>query len=196
MNNNLLFYGGTFNPIHNGHIIIAQSALEEIGDINKIILIPNNNPPHKEKNISAHHKVNMCKIVSKNNTLFDVEEYESKNEKTSYTINTLCYLKNKYNIKDKINFLIGEDSLLLLKTWYKFEEILKLCRMCVMRVNSGFCTYDVLDGYKKEIIYIHSPVVNIRATEIRDRIKNNKNVYGMLPDGIIKYINDNNLYRD
>lgn len=198
----ILFFGGTFNPIHNGHILVSQNIAEQIRDISKIVLIPNGHPPHKRSETDSFHRRSMCEIVASQNDLFSVEDYEINKEGISHTLDTLYYLKEKYKIKNRINFLIGEDSFYSLDLWHKINDIFKISNIFVAlekpKIDDKFFHMrDKLENNYFQLPNIYhtpTPIIEIRSTIIRMRVKNKKSIYGMTPCKIVQYIKDNNLY--
>ena len=101
--------GGTFNPIHNAHLLIAEMAREEYG-LDRVIFITDGNPPHKSANVTAKQRFEMTHIAIADNSAFEEDDFEINRSQKSYTVNTLGYLKEKYP-NDDLFFIIGEDSL-------------------------------------------------------------------------------------
>ena len=101
--------GGTFNPIHNAHLLIAEMAREEYG-LDRVIFITDGNPPHKSANVTAKQRFEMTHIAIADNSAFEEDDFEINRSEKSYTVNTLGYLKEKYPNND-LFFIIGEDSL-------------------------------------------------------------------------------------
>ena len=115
--------GGTFNPIHNAHLLIAEMAREEYG-LDRVIFITDGNPPHKSANVTAKQRFEMTHIAIADNSAFEEDDFEINRSEKSYTVNTLGYLKEKYP-NDDLFFIIGEDSLNDFDKWYKPDKILK-----------------------------------------------------------------------
>lgn len=188
--------GGTFNPPHNAHLLIAEFAREQYG-LDRVIFITGGNPPHKSSETDAIHRFNMTRIAIEGNEHFTDDDFEIKRDTKSYTVHTLAYLKDKYP-SCELFFIIGEDSLNDLPKWYKPDEILKLANLLVFARTSG----EVLRGtiklmrkkYSANIFPIDSPIIGISSTDIRNRIQTGKTVQYMLPDKVIKYIEENGLY--
>lgn len=193
--------GGTFNPIHNAHLMLAELAREEY-KIDKLLFMPSGNPPHKqeEKPVSAVHRGEMCRLAIADNPNFLYCDYEINKNELSYTANTLEHFKNNYP-DDEIYFIIGGDSLFALETWHKPEKILSLCTLLVFE-RSGVCdstTAEIkrlIDKYKADIRLIHAPKFDISSSQIRERIADGKTVRYMIPAEIIDYINEHKLYRE
>ena len=190
--------GGTFNPIHNAHLLIAETAREEYG-LDRVIFITDGNPPHKPAFTPCAARFEMTRKAIADNAYFCDDDYEIKKSEKSYTVNTLKYLKEKYP-SDEMFFIIGEDSLEDFPKWYKPEEILKLCTLLVYARFSheslALRIDEVRGRYGGQILPINAPIVEISSTRIRERIAQGKSVRYMLPDSVIKYIKENDLYAE
>lgn len=192
--------GGTFDPIHLGHIHIAYEAIYRL-NLEKLIFMPSGNPPHKadKKITSGKVRYDIIKESIKNQPIFDVSDYEIKKDDPSYTYETLEYLNEKY--KDvKWHFITGADCLAYLDKWKNVQRILDNCTFVVFK-RSGFSEEDIKkykrdieQTYNKEIIYLDIPLIEISSTDIREKIKNNREYSYLLPEGIGKYIIKNKLY--
>ena len=194
--------GGTFNPIHNGHIKLAYTAYNEIG-LDKIWFMPSKNPPHKKSNdiASDYHRVNMIKLAIKAYKEFEISEIELKREGITYTVDTLVYLKEKYP-QDDFYFILGADSLINIEKWYKPEQLFKLTNFIVASrddVNykdlSNHCMY--LNG-KYDNVNIHiinMKKINVSSTELRKNHRDYNNVkHDIVDQNVYNYIIDNNVY--
>lgn len=188
--------GGTFNPVHNAHLIIAELAREEYA-LSRVIFITSGNPPHKETMLGARHRFNMTHLAIEGNDGFSEDDFEISRDEKSYTVHTLEYLKNKYP-SDELFFIIGEDSLCDLSTWYKPQEILNMANILVFpRKSRKSLEYEINSARKKfdgGIFAIDAPLMEISSTDIRNRIASGKTVRYMLPDKVLRYIEENNLY--
>jgi len=192
--------GGTFDPIHLGHIHIAYEAIYKL-NLEKIIFMPSGNPPHKtdKKITSGKERYAIIKEAIKNQPYFEVSDYEINKNGMSYTYETLEYLNGKYK-NVKWYFITGADCLAYLDKWKNVQRILDNCTFVVFK-RSGFSNKDIEkyksyieQTYNKEIIYLDIPLIEISSTDIRDRIKNNKEYNYLLPEGIGKYIIENKFY--
>lgn len=190
--------GGTFNPVHNAHLIIAENAREEYS-LDKVIFITGGNPPHKKSNVTAEHRFNMTRIAIKDNKFFTDDDFEINLSQKSYTVNTLKYLKDKYPYDD-LFFIIGEDSLVNFKDWYMPEKILKMCSILVFPRVSHNGLADTIKKVKLHfegnIMAVHSPIMEISSTDIRKRFKEGRTIKYLVPEGVIEYIKDNHLYKE
>lgn len=191
--------GGTLDPIHIGHMIIAETALEEL-QLEKVIFMPSGNPPHKDKkSISDNiHRENMVKLSIEDNERFVFSDFEMKREGIIYTADTLKLLKEKYMDMD-IFFILGADSLLAIETWYKPGVIFENCTIVVAdRDKSNDSIINMIkhleERYNAKIIYIKSPMVDISSSDIRQKIKNGKSIKYLVDYKVEKYIIDNKLF--
>lgn len=184
-------FGGTFDPIHFGHLITAQSLLER-RKLKKIFFIPSFISPHKINfdYSSPEHRYNMVKLAIASHPQFDVSDYEIKHDNVSYSYNTLLEFSKKY---EEIELIIGFDNLITFDTWHKADEILKLAKLVVMKR-----TFDkeIKNPHKYfgEAIYVNTPTIEISSTEIRERIIKKLPVDFFLPLKVKEYIIENNIY--
>ncbi len=191
-------FGGTFNPIHNGHIKLAEAAVREAG-LSKILFMPNGNPPHKcdEEIISANDRFKMVSEAIKNNPLFEVSDYEIKRTSPSYTIDTYRTMKEKFNCP--IYFIIGADSFYSLHTWKAYADLVKECSFIVADRNCSEGS-DLKKACRKylelggSVLPIAFEPYDITSTEIRKRIKKGMDVSEFVPGTVLEYIFSNKLY--
>lgn len=196
-------YGGTFDPIHIGHLIIAEQT-REILNLNKIIFLPNGNPPHKTSIKSDKvHRLNMIKKAIENNENFEVSDLETRKEGVIYTYDTIIEFKKIYS--DDIYFIMGEDSLINLNKWYRYQDLVNICKFVVIpRIVSekNINNIDYMKKYIKEelkasleqFLILNFPILDISSTIIRKNIAQKKSVKYLLPEKVIKYIYEEKLY--
>lgn len=191
--------GGTFDPIHCGHIVIARYALEQYG-LDEVWFMTGGNPPHKRNSqvtdAVIRHKMVELAIDGENDFIpFDYEVYK---QTYSYTAETLTELKEKYP-DIEFYFIIGEDSLNDLPKWYRPDIIVSKC--IILTYPRASCSEiesmisDRCEYLNADIRLIRAPLMGVSSSEIRKRIANGKSVYGLVPDIVNEYIKDNNLYR-
>ncbi len=183
--------GGTFDPVHNGHLITAQYVLEK-RNLDKIIFIPCYISPHKTELISssAEHRLNMVKLAIDNIPYFDYSDYELKAEGVSYSYNTLLYLSEKY---ESLELIIGYDNLLVFDKWYQPDEIIRLASLVVMKRKTDI--EEKRNRFFEKAVLLDTPTIEISSTDIRERVKNNLPIDFLVPESVKKYINETNLYR-
>lgn len=183
--------GGTFDPIHHGHLITAQSLIE-LRKLDKIIFIPCYISPHKteQTHSEAEHRLNMLKIATKNIPYFDYSPIEVERKGISYSVDTLRELRPKYS---EIELIIGYDNIEKFYTWKEPDEILKLARLVVMERDAK--RDFPRDKYYESAAFVKTPAIDIKATEIRKRISNNLPIDFLVPEEVKDYIYLHKLYK-
>lgn len=189
--------GGTFNPIHNGHLALAEAAVNQF-NLDKVIFMTSGNPPHKRAKtiLDAKMRHKMVAIATKNYQKFEACDYEVEKEGYSYTVETLQYLK-KENKNDELYLIIGADSLHNFKSWYRPRLICELCTLLIYS-REGYDVCKELGEFKKEYYCIADIIkagnINISSTNIRQRISKRKEVDGLLPRKVLEFIQRNKFY--
>lgn len=194
--------GGTFNPIHKGHLALAKTAMREFV-LNKIVFVPSGVPPHKAlgKVIDKEHRYKMVKAAIKGMKNFTVSRIEMDRQGVSYAVDTFNDLKKKSKGKCKLFYIMGLDSINEILEWRKPLELFKLCEFIVgTRPGSRIKTFKRLVKFpplQKQVDKIHLMELNenISASDIRDRLKARKPVKALLPKVVENYIKRHKLYR-
>jgi nicotinate-nucleotide adenylyltransferase len=191
--------GGTFDPIHNGHLLIAEQARTFLS-LDKVIFIPSGNPPHKAQTTNGDQRMEMINLAIKDNSYFTVSDIELKRKGLTYTIDTLRELKVKYGIQADLYFIIGTDTLFELETWKSWSEICNICNFALMQ-RPGFENKEIdrqieflLNKYNAKIIKCESITIDASSSIIRNKLCNGETVKYLLPDVVIDYINKNRIY--
>lgn len=191
-------YGGSFNPVHNGHIHLAETALKDFG-LDCIFFIPSRISPHKssEEYVSGADRLEMLKLACSGNERFHISDYELKNSRISYSVYTVEHFRRKFP-HDKLFLLIGSDMLMSFDTWYCFEKILSDVTLCVVSRNE-----EDLDTLRKKarglsvygkILISSAPPEVISSTEIRKKLHENSDFSCYLDENVVKYIISKKLY--
>ena len=185
--------GGTFDPIHLGHLITAQ-AVREIRSLNKIIFIPAFISPFKTSNkiLDSTHRLKMIKLAVEGIPFFDFSDVELKRKNISFTIDTLKELKRTYN---KIELIIGFDNIIDFNKWKEPDEILKIAKVVVLKREASIEPKEK-DKYYNSAVFVNTPVIEVSSSEIRKRVSDNLPINFLVPDKIKKYIYKNNLYKE
>lgn len=187
--------GGTFDPIHYGHLILAEQ-IREIMKLEKVIFIPSGNPPHKTKTkvTPAVHRFNMVKLATASNPNFEVSSIELEREGYSYTIDTLTQLKQIYGPDTSLYFMTGADVIPELVTWRNFDNIFPLCEFVAV-LRPGFNRESLLKeieyykkNYKAIIHIVDAPLIGISSTIIRERVREGKSIKYHVPESVEEYI--------
>lgn len=192
--------GGTFDPVHLGHLIIAEQARVQL-DLRKVIFIPAGKPWMKsDKHISsAEHRVAMLRLAVNDNPAFEISTIEIKRQGPSYTVDTLEVLHNKLGNDSKIYLLIGWDALNALPSWKDPDKIIKLA-VIVSVARPGYEKPDIdlleskLPGARASIIVLDHPLIEISSTDIKNRLTQNKSIKYLVPYKVERYIYDNAIY--
>ena len=185
--------GGTFDPIHYGHLITAQ-AVKEIRKLDKIIFIPANISPHKIeiKSLVKEHRLKMLQLGIENISYFEYSDLELKRDSVSYTIDTLKKLRSKY---DQMELIIGYDNIFDFNTWKDPDEILELAKLIVVRRKTSI-EPKKKDKYFNSAIFVDTPTIEISSSEIRQRIIEHLPINFLVPPKVNEYINKFNLYKE
>ena len=185
--------GGTFDPVHIGHLVTAQ-AVKEIRGLEKIIFIPAYISPHKMNQSSAgiNHRLKMLQLAIEGIPYFEFSEIELKAKSISYTVETLERFKKKY---DKLEFIIGYDNIINFNTWKMPDRIIELADLIVLRRRSNDKKIEK-DKYYRAATFVKTPVIEISSSEIRERIKHGKPVDFLIPLKVKEYIYKFNLYKE
>ncbi|MCQ2416949.1 MAG: nicotinate (nicotinamide) nucleotide adenylyltransferase [Oscillospiraceae bacterium] len=194
-------FGGSFNPIHNGHLHLAESVKEQLA-LDEIVLMPTGEAPHKSSDAYAapQHRLAMCQLAAEEYDWMSVSDYEIQKQGKSYTVDTLRMLTAQS--KDtRWNLMIGSDMLLIFDQWRSWEEILKLARLCVVsrEYNDLPVLQEKAELLKKSCCYADIIVLSVQAfpvssTQIRQNVKKNADCSCLLPKNVVKYIGENRLY--
>ena len=197
--------GGTFNPIHYGHMVTAQEALSQF-NLDKVIFTPTGDPPHKTTGdiASSEDRYLMTVIATASNSNFLVSRIEVDRKGKSYTIDTVRELRKIYGKDISLYFITGADAILEILTWKNTDEIVSLCKF-IAATRPGYNLSKIKDLKKKlfsnedrkeeKIFVMEVPALAISSTDIRNRVKENRPIDYLLPEGVCNYILKNGLYR-
>ena len=208
--------GGTFDPIHNAHIIFSECAYDQLG-LDEMLIMPSPNPPHKDKNkiTPLDDRINMIKLALEEHPKLTFSDFELKREGKVYTYETLKLFKSEHP-DTEIYFLVGEDSLFNIDKWYKPEEIFANCKIVTSvrelmeydKNNKNAADYveerkgktfeEEIENHKKqfnaEIFVLKLGNIDISATKVRDRAKVGEDISDLVPAGVAEYIKQNKIY--
>ncbi|UCC94409.1 MAG: nicotinate-nucleotide adenylyltransferase [Candidatus Omnitrophota bacterium] len=181
--------GGTFNPPHIGHLILAKEVQEKLA-LDKIFFIPTNLPPHKEPQLPAvSHRFNMVKCATESNSLFEVLDIEIKRGGTSYTIDTANELKEKFSKAD-FYLIVGSDLANTFSTWKNFTQVKKLIKIVVAQ-RKDFPLQE-----KDEFILVDITQISISSSRIREMVKQGLSIKYLVNEGVERYIEKHKLYKE
>lgn len=174
-------FGGSFNPVHNGHIIIAQLVIEYL-KLEKLFIIPAYLPPHKRnaKLVDFEKRYNWLMESFRDIKKVEICDFEMKKGGLSYTIDTIDFFTEK--ISPMPFLIIGEDMAEMFSKWYRYEDILRKSRVCVYPRYRERVNLDLEDRF----LIMDLPLIQISSTVIRKRIKEGKSIKGFVPDSIVQ----------
>jgi nicotinate-nucleotide adenylyltransferase len=180
-------FGGTFDPIHIGHLIIAEEVRRKLS-LSEVWFIPSYVPPHKrDAVITPEHRLKMVELAIQSNKHFKVIDIELKRKGKSYTLDTMKQLKEDYP-DEEFYFIIGADMVEYLPNWYKIDELIRLVQFVGVKRS----------GYKLESAYpvkeVEVPLIEISSTELRKRLGKGESTYYWIPEEVRQYIREMGLY--
>ena len=191
----ICLFGGTFDPPHIGHLIIAESILSDL-DINKIIFIPSSIPPHKPLHSysSASSRVEMLQISIKGTPAFQISDIELNRPGASYSVDTIKQIKSQMSLsKEELYFVIGGDSLIEFQMWKNPHEILSLAQV-IIAPRPSFTKDMVKPEFLEQVQFLDTPQIDISSSMIRERVREKKSIrYYVIPE-VLEYIQEKRLY--
>lgn len=210
----LAYYGGTFDPIHFGHIKPVEALARQVG-LQKVVIIPNNVPPHRpQPEASSAQRKAMIEAAIHNNALFELDDRELQRAMPSWTADTMEALRNEQGAVQPLGFIIGQDSLLAFRTWHRYADILTCCHLLVCRRPGYPLTMPDAEQQRwleqhlaadagelhalpaGKIFLADTPLLAISATDIRQRLENGQPCDDLVPGPVMDYITRHGLYRD
>ena len=189
-------FAGTFNPIHNAHLAMAQYALDNFG-FDKIIFIPAYKPPHKNYDDSmSMHRFEMVKLATQKNPRFEVSDIEFKREGKSYTYLTILEILKQVQKTDKFSFIIGTDAFKKIESWYETDKLKNLIDFIVFIRENEIVNFDYLKEKGYNFKFANMDFIDISSTKLRERIKKQKSITDLVAKEVEEYIYKNGLYKD
>ncbi len=192
-------YGGTFDPIHNGHLKVAESAKDALG-LEQVIFIPAGEPPHKtEKQITEkEHRLAMTELAIAGKDGFFLSDWELLQDKKSYSVDMVKHFLNEFP-EDEIYFIIGADSFHDLPLWWHYEELMSLCSFVVISrpdtKKEELLSLFTGNETPPRVFFLDGIFVDISSTELREASFGGKDISHFVPPEVFVYIQKHNLYR-
>ncbi|MFH1665940.1 MAG: nicotinate-nucleotide adenylyltransferase [Candidatus Omnitrophota bacterium] len=188
---NIGLLGGTFDPVHTGHLILAQECWHQLM-LDKVIFVPAHIPPHKEiqSGVSPADRLNMLRLALEGDNRFEISTYDIDKGGISYSIETIRHFREKYGMDAGIFFLTGADSAEGLSAWKNIDDILDLA-VFVIATRPGWSQDSV---YERRLKRLEIPVIDISSSDIRERIRGKSPVDYLLPQAVVRYIRNKGLY--
>lgn len=193
--------GGTFDPIHIGHLVTAEAVRIEYG-LDKVLFVPAGHPPHKSDALITPmlHRYNMTVMATCSNPFFNVSSIEMERSGPSYTIDTVKELIKQYGEQTEFYFITGTDTIHELPTWHNITELLQLCRFvgatrpgCNSMVDTIIEHFGIIGSQR--IHRLATPELEISSTDIRERIREGRSIKYIVPESVEQYICKENLYQ-
>ena len=192
--------GGTFDPVHNAHILIAKEAIHQF-KLDKVVIMPTPNPPHKDKNriTSNFHRANMIRLALKEITNVEFSDFELSNTEATYTADTL-YMLRELHPENEYYFILGSDSIASFMSWYRPDVILKYAELLAVRRDDE--SSKIMDTKIREIEETYNVSIGIITMKSMDvsssfiRTHRYSEIEELVPDSVFQYIKENNLYQD
>lgn len=183
--------GGTFNPVHLGHLVMAEAARDQL-ELDRVYFVPSFLPPHKTSvNVVSHkHRLEMVRLALKGNKSFYCSDIEIKRKGKSYTIDTIKQFQNKFGAKEKFYFLLGEDGCEGLAKWKNINELKKLVNFVVVS-RPGVSKRKTAIPVK----LVNIPGLDVSSSHIRHLIKTRHSIKYLVPKAVEKYIKEKKLFR-
>lgn len=191
-------FGGTFDPIHTGHLKLARRVLDEFS-LDKIIFIPAGNPPHKSaKKVSGKlHRLNMVKLAAQDNPYFCVSDYEIYNKNLNYSYVTILHFKERFP-NDEIFFIVGGDSFRDFPQWKNYRTLISLCTFIVVArpevAPSQYFEKFTGDETPPRVFFVNNFSCDISSTKIRKQLAAGNEIAGLVPPCVEQYIKTKKLY--
>lgn len=185
--------GGTFDPIHIAHLILAEEVRERL-DLDRLLFVPAARPPHKDERAVSpfEHRLAMVRLAIEGNPALGLSDIEMERPGKSYTIQTIRELRSRLG-GDRLTFIIGADSLAAFLTWKNPMELLSECRVVV--VGRPGISLDGLDeNVRERALILETPMFDVSSSDIRDRVSAGRSFRYLVPPGVWDYIREKNLY--
>jgi len=197
---NVGILGGTFDPVHNGHLIVAEVAREQL-NLNEVLFIPAGQPWLKTEYAvtPAEHRLCMLRLALDDTPYFRISEMEIERPGPTYTLDTINALKESLDEADELFFILGQDNLRQLPQWHKAPDLIQLCYL-VAAPRPGVKKPDLkaleaeIPGITKRAMLMKQPLIDISASDIRKRVARGLSVRHLVPEPVNRYIKEHGLY--
>lgn len=199
----MLLFGGSFNPIHHGHLIVARHAAEALG-LGRVVLMPSATPPHKSTAglAPAADRLKMCRLAVEGDPMFEVSDWEIQRDGPNYTLETIRHFRAQGYAADEVHWLIGMDSLHELGTWYRAAELVDECTIVTVArpgaqhpTRAALCrSFTAAQADRLLAHIVDGPQIDIASTEIRHRVMSGASIRYLLPEAVRIFIAERGLY--
>ena len=198
-------FGGSFDPIHHGHLIVARAVAEKL-DFDRIILLPTATPPHKDGESLADptHRVRMVEAAIEDESLFELSDFDLTRKGPSYTIDTVACFQQRSAKQADWHWIIGADSLVELPSWHRIGALVDSCRIVTAarpggeQIDWSTLQRALSDRQIRKLRegVVDTPRLDISSTDIRSRVRAGRSIRYLVPTAVRRYIADRGLYRD
>jgi nicotinate-nucleotide adenylyltransferase len=189
--------GGTFDPMHNGHIAAAEAAID-CAELDEVVFVPTGTPPHRPPTVaSSEQRLDMCRLATADDPRFSVSDVEAKRSGPSYTVDTLLALRAA-NPHAELFLVLGWDAAALFRSWYRPDEVIALAPIVVV-TRPGRKAPDAKDlaaaGLQSgRVVLCERSTPAVSASEIREAVREGRDVSGLVPEAVARYIASAHLY--
>lgn len=194
-------FGGTFDPIHLGHLVVAQEVCFR-ARLNRLLFVPAGQPPHKPGRVvtPAAHRLALLELALAGSAAFGIARVEVERAGPSYSVDTVRALRDELGSGIELLFVLGSDQLADLPTWHQPAELLALCRLIAVERPGAPCDLlaveAALPGLRERLMWVPIPQIGIAASEIRRRVAAGEPIRYLVPEAVAAYVAAHNLYRD
>lgn len=191
--------GGTFDPPHTGHLILAEYAWSALG-LDQVLFVPAADPPHKQQEDKqpVQQRLAMLELALARNDHFAISRADVDRPGPHYSVDMLALVQAEYP-EHELYFVMGSDSLRNLMRWHRPHELIQRCRLAVMRRPGDYVRLDMheaaLPGLADRVAMVEAPLIGISSSQIVDRLQHGRSVRYLLPEAVFDYITEHGLYR-
>jgi len=186
--------GGTFDPIHVAHLIVAEQVADQLG-LTRVIFVPSARPPHKPNGdvTPVGHRLEMVRLAIDGNDRLELSDLEAKRPEPSYTIDTIMQFRRELGGEERLHFIMGADSLTQFFTWKEPLRLLSACEFVVVP-RPGVSLDDGDDRIRERAAVLDTPLIEVSSSDIRDRVRSGRSIRYLVPRTVETYILEKNLY--
>jgi len=199
---NIGILGGTFDPVHVGHMAVADEAISRLG-LDEVLFIPAGKPYLKAdvRILPVEYRLKMVKLAIAGKPCFKLSTIEIERKGPTYTVDTIAELRRRFGAGDELFFIFGWDKLIEMSEWHQPGRLISLCRLvAVPRVGYPLPDLNSLEaaipGLSQRVIMLDKPEIDISASMIRERVRQGLSISGLVPEAVERYIKEYGLYRD
>ena len=192
--------GGTFDPPHNGHLLIAREAQTQLG-LTQVLFAPTRQPPHKNaaEHTAIEHRLEMVRLAIAPYPQFVLSRVDVDRAGPTYTVDTMRLLRKQFGKQAELFFIMGMDSLANILTWHMPEQLIHLCKLAVFQRPGFAANLDELEqkipGLRERVVFLQSPALDIAASNLIKRVRAGQSIAHFVPEAVARYITENRLYR-